>query len=35
MEAFQAVQSSFAPELAAAAEQAGMIPSTMVVYIKK
>jgi hypothetical protein len=35
MEAFQAAQSSFSPELAAAAERAGMIPSTMVVYIKK
>ena len=35
MEAFQAAQGSFSPELAAAAERAGMIPSTMVVYIKK
>ena len=35
MEAFQAAQISFSPELAAAAERAGMIPSTMVVYIKK
>jgi len=35
MEAFQAAQGSFAPELAAAAERAGMIPSTMVVYIKR
>ncbi len=35
MEAFQAAQGSFSPELAAAAEQAGMIPSTMVMYIKK
>jgi hypothetical protein len=35
MEAFQAVQNSFPPELAAAAKRAGMIPSTMVVYIKK
>lgn len=35
MEAFQAAQSSLAPELAAAAERAGMIPSTMMVYIKK
>ena len=35
MEAFQAAQSSFPSELAAAAERAGMIPSTMVVYIKK
>jgi hypothetical protein len=30
MEAFQAAQSSLSPELAAAAERAGMIPSTMV-----
>jgi hypothetical protein len=35
MEAFQAAQGSLPPELAAAAERAGMIPSTMVVYIKK
>jgi hypothetical protein len=35
MEAFQAAQSSFTGELAAAAQRAGMIPSTMVVYIKK
>ena len=35
MEAFQAAQGSFSSELAAAAERAGMIPSTMVVYIKK
>jgi hypothetical protein len=35
MEAFQAAQGSFSPELAAAAKLAGMIPSTMVVYIKK
>jgi len=35
MEAFQAAQGSFALELAAAAERAGMIPSTMVVYIKR
>ena len=35
MEAFRAVQSSFTGELAAAAQRAGMIPSTMVVYIKK
>ena len=34
-EAFQAAQSSFPGELAAAAKRAGMIPSTMVVYIKK
>jgi hypothetical protein len=35
MEAFQAAQSSFGPDLAAAAQRAGMIPSTMVMYIKK
>ncbi len=35
MEAFMAAQSSFSPELAAMSERAGMIPSTMVVYIKK
>ena len=35
MDAFRAAQSSFSPELAVAAERAGMIPSTMVVYIKK
>ena len=35
MEAFQAAQRSFSPELAAAAKRAGMIPSTMVVYVKK
>jgi len=35
LEAFQAAQSSFSPALAAAAERAGMIPSTIVVYIKK
>jgi hypothetical protein len=35
MEAFKAVQSSFSGELAAAAQRAGMIPSTMVVYVKK
>jgi hypothetical protein len=35
MEAFQAAQSSFSDGLAAAAQRAGMIPSTMVVYIKK
>ena len=35
MEAFMAAQSSFSPELTAAAKRAGMIPSTMVVYIKK
>jgi len=32
---FQAAQGSFSQELAAAAKRAGMIPSTMVVYIKK
>ena len=35
MEAFQAAQSSLPSELAAAAERAGMIPSTIVVYIKQ
>jgi len=35
MEAFQAAQRSFAPELAATAQRAGMIPSTMVIYIKR
>ena len=35
MAAFQAAQGSFSPELAAAAKRAGMIPSTMVVYVKK
>ena len=35
MEAFQAAQSSFSPELAGLAERAGMIPSTVVVYVKK
>jgi hypothetical protein len=35
MEAFKAAQASLTPELAAAAERAGMIPSTMVVYVKK
>ena len=35
MEAFRAAQSSFSAELAAAAKRAGMIPSTMAVYIKK
>jgi len=34
MEAFQAAQRSFSPELAAAAERAGMIPP-VVIYIKK
>jgi hypothetical protein len=35
MEAFRAAQSSFSGDLAAAAQRAGMIPPTMVVYIKK
>jgi hypothetical protein len=35
MEAFGAAQSSFGPDLAAAAARAGMIPSTVVMYIKK
>jgi hypothetical protein len=35
MEAFQAVQGHLPPELAEPAERAGMIPSTMVIYIKK
>ena len=35
MEAFRAAQNSLPPELAAAAQRAGMIPSTMVSYIKK
>jgi hypothetical protein len=35
MEAFQGAQASLSPELAAAAKRAGMISSTMVVYIKK
>jgi hypothetical protein len=34
MEAFQAAQRSFPPDLAAAAERAGMIPPVMI-YIKK
>ena len=34
MEAFQAAQRSFSPELAAAAERVGMIPPVMI-YIKK
>ena len=34
MEAFQAAQRSFSPELAATAERAGMIPPVMI-YIKK
>ena len=35
LEAFQAAQGSFAPELAELAQRAGMIPSTMRVYVKK
>ena len=35
MEAFQAAQSSMSPDLAAAAQRAGMIPSTMVIYVLK
>jgi hypothetical protein len=35
MDAFQAAQGSFSSELKAAAERAGMIPSTVMVYIKK
>ncbi len=35
MEAFQAAQSSFSSEVTAAANRAGMIPSTMMVYVKK
>jgi len=35
LEAFQAAQGSFAPELAELSKRAGMIPSTMVIYIKK
>jgi hypothetical protein len=35
MEVFQTAQSSFPGDLAAAAQRAGMIPSTMVVYIKR
>ena len=34
MEAFQAAQRSFSPDMAAAAERAGMIPPVMI-YIKK
>lgn len=34
MEAFQAALRSFSPELATAAERAGMIPPVMI-YIKK
>jgi hypothetical protein len=35
LEAFQAAQSSFSPELADLAQRAGMIPSTVVVYVKR
>ncbi len=35
MEAFQAAQNSFSADLTAAAQRAGMIPSTVEVYIKK
>ncbi len=35
MEAFRAAQGSFSSDLAAMAERAGMIPSTMVIYVKK
>jgi hypothetical protein len=35
MEAFRAAQGSFSPELAAAADRAGMIPSTMKIYLKR
>ena len=35
MAAFQAAQGSFSGDLAAAAKRAGMIPSTMVVYVKR
>ena len=35
METFQAAQDSSSPELAEAAKRAGMIPSTIAVYIKK
>jgi len=35
LEAFQAAQRSFAPELAEAAKRSGMIPSTMVMGIKR
>ena len=35
MEAFQTAQSSLSQELAESAKRAGMIPSTMVIYIKK
>ncbi len=35
MDAFQAAQAAFGPELAEMAERAGMIRSTVVVYVKK
>jgi len=35
LDAFQAAQGSFSAELSAAAKRAGMIPSTVVVYIKR
>lgn len=35
VEAFQAAQGSFSPELAEARKRAGMIPSTMMIYIKR
>ena len=35
LEAFQAAQGPFAPDLAELAQRAGMIPSTVVVYVKK
>jgi hypothetical protein len=35
MEAFQAGQGSLSGVLAAAAQRAGMIPSTMVIYVRK
>ena len=35
MEAFQAAQGSFSTELAVAADRAGMIRSTMIVYVQK
>ena len=35
LEAFQAAQGSLPEDVAAAAARAGMIPSTMVVYVRK
>jgi hypothetical protein len=35
LEAFRAAQGSFSPDLAAMAQRAGMIPSTMVIYVKR